>query len=515
MTLRGTRDREIAIELSEEDLRRNNLSFRQVSNAVRRASVNLTFGELRTEAGGVILHTVAKRRVGEDFEDIPVISRLDGTIVTLGDVAEIRDGFVDEDILSEVNGNPTVFVRIDAAERQSIVDIADQIRTLLAGYDAPQDIVVDIWNDRAQPALDRLSEIARNGVMGAILVFVCLVLVFDLRIATWITVGIPLSFVGALIFFAPAGMTLNMGTLFGFFLLIGIVVDDAVVVGESIAAERERGLNALDAAVSGARAMVGPITIGVCTTILGFLPFLFVTVGSYQIVGVFPYVAIFVLLVSLVEAFFILPSHLSHERRWSLSPLREIQHRVRAEIDRLRDGIVVPAVSWSVRHIVLTLALGVLVVFAALLLVRSEVVRVIMFDEDTNAADHVQANLHLPIGTPFEATVSAAEQFVDAARAINDQLEGTSIRSISVIVGNIASSRLLREERPNASHLASVKLHLNERPVRTATVAEIERAWRRNAGVTLVSGEGRISDHTTSGEAERGLCVEARRYGPC
>ena len=258
VTLRGTRDREIAIELSEEELRRHGLSFRDVSGAVRRASVKLTFGELRTKAGNVILHTVAKRLVGADFEDIPVISRLDGTIVTLGDVAAIRDGFVDEDVISEVNGQPTVFVRIDAAERESIVDMADEIRTLLASYEAPRDIAVSIWNDRAGPALDRLSEIARNGVMGAILVFITLVLVFDLRVATWIAVGIPLSFVGALIFFAPADMTLNMGTLFGLFLLIGIVVDDAVVVGESIAAERERGLSARDAAISGARAMVGP-----------------------------------------------------------------------------------------------------------------------------------------------------------------------------------------------------------------------------------------------------------------
>ena len=251
VTLRGTRDREIAIELSEEELRRHGLSFRDVSGAVRRASVNLTFGELRTKAGNVILHTVAKRLVGADFEDIPVISRLDGTIVTLGDVAAIRDGFVDEDVISEVNGQPTVFVRIDAAERESIVDMADEIRTLLASYEAPRDIAVSIWNGRAGPALDRLSEIARNGVMGAILVFITLVLMFDLRVATWIAVGIPLSFVGALIFFAPADMTLNMGTLFGLFLLIGIVVDDAVVVGESIAAERERGLSARDAAISG------------------------------------------------------------------------------------------------------------------------------------------------------------------------------------------------------------------------------------------------------------------------
>ena len=161
--LKGTRDREISIELSEEELRRHNLTFNEISNAVQRASLNLTFGELRTDAGGVVLHTVSKRRVGEEFKDIPLITGLDGTIVTLGDVAEIRDGFVDEDIVTRFNGQPTVLVRIDATEEQSVVGMAREIKNWLASYDPPDDITISIWSDRAQPSLDRLSEIVRNG----------------------------------------------------------------------------------------------------------------------------------------------------------------------------------------------------------------------------------------------------------------------------------------------------------------------------------------------------------------
>ena len=220
VTLEGTRDREISIELSEEELRRNDLTINRVANAVRRASLNLTFGELRTEAGGVVLHTVGKRRAGKEFEDIPLITRLDGTIVTLGDIAEVRDGFVDEDVVSRFDGRPAVFVRVDAAEGQSIVDIADEMRAWLSTWEAPQDITIEIWNDRVSPIFDRFSSIVRNGVIGAVLVFICLVLVFDLRVAFWVTLGIPLSLVGSLLFFGPANLTLNMGTLFAFFLLI-------------------------------------------------------------------------------------------------------------------------------------------------------------------------------------------------------------------------------------------------------------------------------------------------------
>ena len=481
VSLEGTRDREISIELSEEELRRHDLSINQVVNAVQRASLNLTFGEIRTEAGGVVLHTVSKRRSGAEFADIPLITRLDGTIVTVGDVARIRDGFVDEDLVAEFNGAPAVFVRVSAAEGQSVVDIADEITHWLAAWEAPQDIDISIWNDRATPIFDRFSKILRNALIGTVLVFLTLVLVFDLRVAFWVTLGIPLSFVGSLLLFGTADLTLNMGTLFAFFLLIGIVVDDAVVVGESIAAEREGGKNALAAAISGAKTMVGPLTIGVLTTVIAFLPLLYVTAGYYQVANVFPLVALFVLLVSLVEVFFILPAHLSHARRGSAPPLSVVQDRVRDWLDDVRDRVVVPVVSWSVRHVWLTLVAAVAVVVVSLLLIRSEEVRVVMFDRDLNAPESIQADLHLPVGTPFEVTLATAERFEAAARAINDELGEPSIGAVSVLAGNLASPRP-GDDPDNASHVASVRLHLNRRPDRTSSPLEVERTWRRLAG---------------------------------
>ena len=481
VTLRGTRDREIAIELSEEDLRRNDLSLAEVSRAVQRASLNLTFGELRTESGGVVLHTVAKRSIGEEFEGIPLITRLNGTIVTLGDVAEIRDEFVDDNVVAEVDGTPAVFVRVDATERQSIADMVADIRSWLADYDAPQGIHVGVWNDLAQPAIERLSSVARNGLAGAILVFALLLLVFDLRAAAWITAGIPLAFIGSLMFFGPANLTLNIGTLVGFFLMVGLVVDDALVVGESIAAERHNGKRGAEAAAAGVRAVAGPITIGACTTLLAFVPFLFVTTAAMQLVNVFPYVALFVLAVSLIEAFFILPAHLSHEGRWSMEPLRTLQDRVCVWIDAIRDRTVVPAVSWSVRHISSTLAAGAALVLFSVSLLLSEAVRVIIFDAEMGPPGSVQVDLHLPAGTPFETTLAAAEQVADAAYAINEQLPGESINGVSVLAGNALASRTGTDES-NRSHMAGVRLHLNERPTRQASPVEIERAWRLNIG---------------------------------
>ena len=497
--LRGTRDREIAIELNEEELRRHDLTMAKVARKVRRASLNLSIGELQTDAGDVVLHVVSKKKYGEDFADIPLITRGDGTILELGEVATIRDGFVGNNILSEVDGTPTIFLRIEIAEGLSFTRTATAVKDWLASYKPPPAVTVSIWNDSAAPISDRFSDIMQNAVVGIILVFVCLVLVFDLRIATWMTVGIPLSFLASLMLFQFAGLTLNMGTVLAFFLLIGIVVDDALVVGESIATERERGKRGADAAISGARAVAGPVTVGVLTTVLAFVPFLYVTVENYQIVQVFFFVALFVLFISLVEAFCILPAHLSHEGRWSPYPLRSIQGWIQYRLDTVRDAVVVPAVSWSVRHILLTFLIAVAFVVAAFSLVRSEFVEVIVIDGSVNINNAIHADLRLPAGASFDATAYAAQRFVTAAQKINDQLEGTSIRSISVKVGEANDTAASRtgQIRSIRNNVASVTLMLHVRPLRKASPSEIERAWRENVGFTLDLEE--LSIRTTRG----------------
>ncbi len=476
----GTRDREISIELSEEELRRYGLSLAEVANTVRRASLNITSGELTTEAGSVVLHTVAKRARGEDFAGIPVFTALDGTIVTLGDVAEIHDEFVEGEVMARVDGVPAVFVRVGLIEGQSIVQIADEVRHWLAAYQAPRDVDVSVWNDMAQPHLDRFASLARTGVAGVILVFILLILVFDLRAAVWITVGIPLSFAGALIFFGPANLTMNLGTLLAMFLMIGLVVDDALVVGESIAAERELGKGPLEAVVAGTKAVVSPITIAAATTVLAFVPFYFMTTTALQIFRVFPLVVFFVLAVSLVEAIFILPAHLGHAGRWSLWPLHAVQARVSAWLQVLRDQTVGPAVSWSVRHVRVTLAGAVGVVVFSLLLLRFDVVRLILTNYE-QPTDYVQAELRLPVGTSLEVTRDAAQKVAAAIEAVNEQLPGEPVHSVSVVVGQPAQYPVVGAPTTQ-SHIAGIGVHLNEQPLRRSTPAEVARAWRQNLG---------------------------------
>lgn len=483
---RGTRDREIAIEMDEEELRRHNLTIAKVARTVRRASLNLSSGELQTDAGDVVLHVESKKKYGEEFEDIPLITRKDGTILRLGDVATVRDGFVDRNILSEVDGTPTVFLRIEVAEGQSFIRTANAVKDWLSRFEPPSSVEVSIWNDAAEPLSDRFAEIIQNAVLGIVLVFACLFLVFDLRVATWITVGIPLSFISALLFFDFFGLTLNLATMLAFFVLIGIVVDDALVVGESIAAEREKGKSARDAAIAGARAVAGPVTVGVLTTVLAFVPLLFVTVENYQIIQVFFYVTLIVLFISLVEAFCILPAHLSHDAQWSLFPLRNAKDWVSGRLEVVRDAVVVPAVSWSVRNILATVVIAVAFVVAAIALVRSEAVGVVVFDRSASVANTMHADLRLPVGGSFDASVNAAQRFVAAAQSINEQLEGSSIRSIGVRVGELSDYPTTRTGQTETirNNLATVALRLHDRPIRQVSLDDIERAWRRNVGFT-------------------------------
>lgn len=485
VTLVGQRDREISIELSEEKLRQNNLTLAEVAREVQAASLNVTMGEMRTEAGGIVLQTVAKRRIGDEFKDIPLITRLDGTILRLGDVAQINDGFEDQDLVTEFDGKPAIWVAVDAVVGTSKLDVSKAVRAALSGYEVPNGVDLDVFSDNVSSIEDLLQTVLRNILASIVLVLACLVLVFDLRVAFWIAAGIPISFLGGLLFFGMADKSINSITIFAMFMLVGIVVDDAVVVGENIAAERDKGKPPLEAAIAGARGVVGPITVGVLTTIIAFIPFLFLTTGRLQWLQVLPYVVVFVLLVSLIEAFFILPAHLAHKSTWSVSPLSNIQARVRQGLENVRERVVAPMVSWAVRHTVLTLTIGIVAVLASLLLVGSGAVRVIMFDVG-NTSDSITADIELPIGTPIDATRSVVDRLVSAGYELNEQVEGTSIKHISITVGDLTEDQtapgMSLSKYASNTHKGSVTLHLNQRPLRRVAPDEVERAWRNLIG---------------------------------
>ena len=477
----GAADREISIVVSEEELRRNNLTISGLARAIREASLNASSGELRTDAGGLVLRTFQKRMVGEDFLDIVLFSNIDGTIVRLRDVATVIDGFADVDADGTVDGVPALFLNIRAAESDDMTQLAGDIRQLIEDYRPPPGTSVFVWDDQTALTDVRVRTIIGAGIMGFALVFLFLSLVFDFRIAVWVALGVPTSMLGAMLFFPAFGLTLNLITFFALLLAVGIVVDDAVVVGESIATQRENGLQGATAATSGARAVMGPVTVGVLTTMIAFVPLAFVHGPVGQLVNTLPLIIFLVLSVSLVEAFLILPGHLSHASSWSRPPLAGIQARVRSSLNGFRDKWVVGAIAAAVRRPYLTIVASVVLVLGVALLAMATTHWMFVRTPDVN---RIQADITFPAGTPYAVTRGAAEQLVEAAHATNRQAGDDPVTTVATVLGHHFSAYSVRGSRepPRGSHLASVTMHIKDEAQRSLRPPELERLWRLNAG---------------------------------
>ena len=498
----GARDYETSIEVSEERLLRHGLTIEEVAGAVRQASVNEASGELHTDAGGLVIRTYAKRKRAREYGNIPVLTQADGTLLRLQDVATVRDGFLEGKLVSRMDGRPAVFLRIresDAGDPQ-IVPAAEDVMAVADGFELPAGIEVAAWEDGSQATRLRLDAMVGNALMGCAFVFLLLVVVLDLRLAVWVTIGIPISFLGGLLLFDPLGLTLNATTLFALVLATGIVVDDAIVVGESIAAEREAGKPGVVAAIDGARAVVGPVLTGVVTTMVAFTPLLLAPGIIGQILSCIPLVIIAVLAVSLFEAFMILPAHLAHGGTWSRGPLADMQERGRRWFENLRDNVVLGAISAAVLRPWLAILACAALLVLAVALVGTSVVRFILF-ESTADVDRLRVQIAFPSGTPFDVTHAAVERVVGAAYAVDEDSGDSAFRSIAVVVGgqfdaNAESYSGGSRDSVYASHVASVVALLEEEPARSLTPNELVRDWRRRVGT--IQGAERVTYSTSS-----------------
>ena len=488
----GIRDYEIAIEVSELALRRYDLSINEIAAAIRSSSLNLSSGELRTAAGDLLLRTYAKRQRGEEFADIVLRALPDGSVLRLGDVAAVSDGFADVELVNEVEGRPSVFVRVQKSEPEDALEIAAEVRGMLTDLQPPPGIDVGVWEDQTEVLEARLDLMVRNGVLGFALVFLFLVLMLDLRLALWVAMGVPIAFLGAFLMLEPFGVNINMMSLFALIIVLGIVVDDAVVVGENVVAEQEAGRPGPLGALAGVRGVFGPVMVGVLTTMAAFAPLLLAGGTFGQIMGVVPIVVIAVLTVSLIEVFLILPAHLSHPGTWSRWPLDRIQAAIGGAVLRFRDGVLVPAVRRAIRFRYLTVLAGTGLIALAFMLVASGAVRFIFFP--SLEADFMRANIDFPIGTPFSVTEKAAERVATAARTVNERVGGTSFKLVNVTIGGRINAGMGPGSSTTsdvASHIATVQVQLNPEGPRTLSAQELKRMWRDQVGT--IAGAERLT----------------------
>ncbi len=501
VSLSGDRDYEISIEVSEATLRRYDLTFGDVGDAVRQSSLDLAGGSIASDSGEVLLRTNKKRQTGAAFETIVVRTLPDGSVITLADVAEVRDGFVRERLINLYNGRPAVFVDVKRAEAEDVLKVKAAVDEFLAGYTPPPGIELIEFRDETRLLRERVNLLLRNGLFGFALVFTFLVLMLDLKLAVWVSMGIATAFMGGFLLFGALGVTITMISLFGLIIVLGLVVDDAIVIGENIDSERQHGWSGEIAANRGAHGVMAPVIVGVLTSVAAFTPLL-VTGGTFgDVTRAIPLVVISVLLMSMVEAFCILPSHLSHGGPWSRGLIATIQQRVAATVANIRDNLIEPGVAFAARWRYATVAIAIAFFILCISLVQNGQVRFIFFPQIEG--NNISASVTMPEGTPFERTDAAVRHITAAASEVADAVRQESGEEIFVSVTSTSGGNAAVGVGPGAQsgfgtseNIGQVRIELTPFGKRRMPAAEIERRWR--AAVGDIEGAERVTVSSTA-----------------
>ncbi|MCT7945064.1 efflux RND transporter permease subunit [Shewanella septentrionalis] len=425
----GVRDYEIAIEVSENKLREYGLTFSQVALAVQNSSFDLPGGSIRAQDGDILLRTKGQAYTGDDFANIVVTTRPDGSRVMLPQVATIKDDFEERLEYTRFNGKPAAIIEVTSVDDQNALDIAAQVKQYVEDRRAtlPANAQLDTWGDMTHYLKGRLNMMMSNMFYGALLVFIILAMFLDLKLAFWVMMGLPVCFLGTMLIMPlePFSMTINMLTLFAFILVLGIVVDDAIVIGESAYTEVERHGHSVDNVIRGAQKVAMPATFGVLTTIAAFIPMLMVSGPMGIIWKSIGMVVILCLAFSLVESKFILPAHLAHMKFKKPGAPRGFFGRLKANFnDRVQHFIHHSYRNFLERCIkqrynVVAAFIGVLILSIAL--VASGKVRWVFFPDIPS--DFIQVQLEMDEGSSEENTLKVVQSIEEALYKMNDKME--------------------------------------------------------------------------------------------
>ena len=486
----SVRPYEIFIEVSESALRRHGLTFDDVARAVRRSSIDLPGGSVRSADGEIRLRTVGQAYRGAGFESLVLLARADGTRLHVGDVATVVDGFAETDQFGRLDGEPAVLLSVLRTGGQSDMEISRAVNDYLArrAPTLPEGIQLTKWMNQADALVDRLGLMLRNGIAGLALVFALLAVFLELRLAFWVCLGIPISFLGTLMLMPGLDVTANIVSTFAFIMVLGIVVDDAIIVGENVYRHQRLGRGPLEGAIAGVQEVATPVIFAVLTTVAAFAPLLFVPGLLGAMMRYVPLVVIPCVLFSLVESLDILPAHLAHPRtdrrgRWS-----RFQHILADGLETVVDRVYRPALAASLRWRYLTLAAGASVLVLTVGLVLGG--RVAFHFFPAPEADVVYATLTMPPGTPPAVTAAVAQRLEGSAerlrREVIEETGSDPLRHVLTAVGNqplgTAPGPLWGGPNESSGHLAQVMLELAPPDERGARADALGRRWRELTG---------------------------------
>ena len=479
--LRSVRPYEIAIEVSEDDLRRYGLTFDDVAQAVRRSSMDMPGGSVKAESGEILLRTIGQAYRGPEYEDLTLMTRTDGSRLRLADVARVIDGFEETDAWSRFDGEPAVMVQVYRVGDENAPEVAAIVRDYVAAKAAtlPDGLSMATWQDTSVILSDRTNLLLRNGFQGLVLVFIVLALFLRMRLAAWVAIGIPVSFLGAIALMPQVGLTINMMTLFSFILVLGIVVDDAIVVAERIHYRQHQLGDPLKGAILGTQDVTVPVIFGVLTTMVAFAPFMFVPGMMGNFTRSFPLIVIPVLFFSVVKSQLVLPSHLSHSRIRDPEARKNLLARAwNGFFDAFAGGlqwvisrVYKPALGFFLEWRYLTLALALSSILMTVGLYYGGIVQFVFFPAIDS--DNVIVKLTMPQETPASVTADAVESIERAALELGGELESEFGMPIYTHVLSSVGEQPSANSGPAGGVRASAQAHVGE------------------VNVELIPGEGR------------------------
>jgi len=478
--LSAVRPFEIGIEVPRDILRTYNLTLADIARKIREAALELPAGSIKTEGGEVLIRMKERRNYGDEFARIPVIRTAEGTELLLEDIAVVTDGFEDTDQSATYNGKPAVMLTINRVGDETPITVADAVLRHVEELKEtlPPGIEVATLDDNSQVFRDRINLLLNNGYLGLALVFILLGVFLEARLAFWVAMGIPVSFLGTLLFLPLMGVSINMISLFAFIISLGIVVDDAIVVGENIYKYRQKGLSVMKASIEGVREVTRPVTFSVITNIVAFMPLYFVPGFMGKVFRVIPVVVVSAFTISLVECLFILPAHLGHQKRKERSGLPAWLHHQQQGFShgftRFVRKVYGPLLNLSLRNRYLTIAASIVLLMLVISYVMSGRIGLILFPRIES--DFAQAIAVLPYGSSVKKTKEVQDLLVEAAYEIAAENGGDEL--ILGIFSEVGGS----SGKTSGGHVARVRFFLTppaKRPIDTGTVVKL---WRERVG---------------------------------
>ena len=495
--LSGIRPLEISIEVPQAQLRKHGLTLDEIAARVRAASVELPGGGVKTNSGEVLLRTTERRDRGTEFGNILLKSRPDGSQVRVRDVAEVKDGFREIDKEATFNGERAVMLNVFRVGSETPLTVSGAAKEYVERLhdELPAGLSAATWFDTAEMYEGRLDLLINNARIGLILVLLTLGLFLEGRLAFWVTLGIPISFCGSLLFFPVTDVSINMISLFAFIITLGMVVDNAIVVGEAVYKQRTDGKGRLEAAIGGAKEVAQPVIFAILTSCFAFAPMLLVPGVMGKFFRVIPIVVIAVLMISLIESLLILPAHLSHPMPWwlriVLSPYlwfmnwigklempRKLQHHI--------AHTYVPILERALRWRYFTIAAGLAILFATIGYVAGRIPFTFLPKVE---GDLITAHLKMPVGTPVSETERIADRIADISQSIideqNELVDGPTIsRGLYEEVGAMTALEASPDGpgMSEGSHYATIMTYLVDPAERPLNTQQFVQRWREEIG---------------------------------